>query len=60
MILSIIATIVILGLIYWAVSLIPLPEPFPQIIRVLFIIIAVIYILSLFGVNVGLPLVPIR
>lgn len=52
---SLIVTIVILGLIYWAVSLIPLPDPFPIIVRILFIIIAVVYILNFFGVSTGLP-----
>lgn len=51
---SLIIALVILGLIYWAVSLIPLPEPFPAIIRVVFILIAVIYLLQAFGVT-GLP-----
>ncbi len=54
MLLSLIAFIIILGLVYWAVSLIPLPEPFPRIIRVLFTIIAVVKILSVFGVSLGL------
>lgn len=53
---SLLITIVVLGLLYWAVSLIPLPDPFPTIIRVIFIIIAVLYILNAFGVT-GLPLI---
>lgn len=52
---ELIIALVLIGLIYWAVSLIPLPEPFPLIIRVLFIIIAVIYLLNAFGVATGLP-----
>lgn len=51
---SLIISIVILGLVYWAVSFIPLPEPFPVIVKVLFIIIAVLLILSAFGIG-GLP-----
>ena len=47
---SLIVYLVILGLIYWLVSLIPLPPPFGQIIRVLFIILAVLAVLSAFGV----------
>ena len=38
--------LVVLGLIYWVVSLIPLPNPFGQIIRVIFVIIAVIIVLA--------------
>ena len=47
--------IVILGLIYWAVSLLPVPPPFPTIIKVIFIFIAVLAILQFFGINTGLP-----
>ncbi len=52
---SLIIALVILGLIYWAVSLIPLPDPFPQIVKVIFIIIAVVYVLNALGVHTGLP-----
>jgi len=52
---ELIVAIVILGLIYWAVSLIPLPDPFPTIVKILFIIVAVLYVLQAFGLGVGLP-----
>ena len=42
--------VVILALVYWLVSLISLPEPFGTIIRVLFILIAVLYTLQAFGI----------
>ena len=47
--------IVILGLCYWAVSLIPLPAPFPTIVQIIFIIIAVVALLNVFGFSTGLP-----
>jgi hypothetical protein len=52
---SLIKAIVILGLIYWAVSLIPLPDPFPTIVKILFIIAAVVIVLQAFGISTGLP-----
>ncbi len=52
---SLLIFIVVLGLIYWAVSLIPLPAPFPTIVQVLFIIIAVIALLQFLGIHTGLP-----
>lgn len=52
---SLIISIVVLGLIYWAVSLLPLPEPFPMVIKVLFIILLVVALLNAFGVHTGLP-----
>ncbi len=51
---SLIIFIVILALVYWAISLIPLADPFPTIIKVLFILIAVVKILSYFGIATGL------
>ena len=52
-----IASLIILGLIFWAVSLIPLPDPFPTKIKVLFIIIAVITLLNAFGISTGFHLI---
>lgn len=46
----VIVVLVIAGLIYWCLTLIPLPEPFPTIIRVVVIIAVVLYLLSLLGV----------
>lgn len=57
MLISLIVFIIVLGLIYWLVSLIPLPAPFPTIVKVLFIIIAVFYILQALGIfNSGITL----
>lgn len=53
---TLIISLVVLGLIYWAVSLIPLPAPFPTIIKVIFIVIAVVMLLNAFGINTGLHL----
>ena len=44
MLISLLVTIIILGLLYWAVTLLPLPEPFRQIALVVFIIIAIVYV----------------
>ena len=52
---TIIIFIVLLGLAYWLVSLIPLPSPFPEIVKVVFVIIAVLYLLNAFGIATGLP-----
>ena len=48
---DLIVTIILIGLLYWLVSLIPLKEPFPQIVMVLFIIWAVLVVLNFFGVG---------
>ena len=51
-ILNLILFLVILGVLWWIVSLLPLPPPFPVIIQVLFVILAVLALLNvLFGVS---------
>jgi hypothetical protein len=53
---NVIIWLVILGLAYWLIGLIPMPTPFPTLIRIAFILLAIVVILSLFGVfNVGVP-----
>jgi hypothetical protein len=58
MLFSIVITLVLLGLALYLIQLIPLAAPFPQLIRVVVIIAAVLYLLSAFGLfgagNVGL------
>ncbi len=52
---QLVVDVVILGLVYWAVSLIPLPAPFNQIVKVIFVIIAVLILLSALGFSTGFP-----
>ena len=52
---ELLAFIIVLGLIYWAVSLIPLPAPFPTIVQIIFILIAVVALLNFLGVHTGIP-----
>ena len=51
---SIIVSIVILGLVAYGVTLLPIPQPFKQIINVILIIAAILYLLNFAGVNVPL------
>lgn len=55
---SLIVTLVVLGLLFYCIQIIPMAEPFPTIIRVVAIIIAVLIILQFFGLTSGI--VPIR
>ncbi|MET3995055.1 uncharacterized BrkB/YihY/UPF0761 family membrane protein [Bradyrhizobium sp. S3.9.2] len=54
---GIIVTLVILGVVYWAITqllpLIPLPEPFARIIHVLLIVILVLIVLWVILVLIG-------
>jgi hypothetical protein len=47
---------VVLGIVWWLVNMLPLPDPMATIVRVLFICLAILIVLSVFGlVNTGLP-----
>jgi hypothetical protein len=48
--------LLVCGLIYWVVSLIPLPPPFGKIIQVIFVVIAVLLILAFLLPLAGLHL----
>jgi hypothetical protein len=43
---NVIVVLIVCGLLYWILTLIPLPPPFPQIIRVVVIVAVVLYLLS--------------
>jgi hypothetical protein len=49
MIISLIVSLILLGLVWWLVTFIPMPAPIGQIVQVLFIIAAVCIVLSAFG-----------
>jgi hypothetical protein len=49
-IINLIAYLVVFGLIWWLVSMLPLPAPVGKIIQILFIILLIIIILSFAGV----------
>lgn len=50
MIISLIAYLVVFGLIWWLVGLLPLPAPVDKIVNVLFTIMLIVIILSAFGI----------
>lgn len=56
---ALIIYVLILGLLYWAISLIPLPPPFPLVIKILFIVLLVIVLLNAFGL-VSVPVIRVR
>jgi hypothetical protein len=52
-IITLIIYLVVFGLIWWLVSMLPLPAPVAQIVRVLFIILLILIVLSVFGIIPG-------
>lgn len=45
--------VIVLGLIYWVVTLLPLPEPFKQIAVVVIVIICLLYLISMLAGYAG-------
>lgn len=52
---SLIISLIALGLIFYFIEMIPLTDPFSRIIKVIAIILAVVLVLQFFGINLGLP-----
>ncbi|MGE0797297.1 MAG: hypothetical protein AB7G13_28795 [Lautropia sp.] len=57
---SLLILVLILGLIYWVITLIPLPPPFKTVALVVFAIIAILYLVSMLGALPGLDLPRLR
>lgn len=49
---ALLGTLVLLGLIFYFVTYIPMIDPYPQIVRVVAIIIAVVLVLGFLGVHI--------
>lgn len=45
---SILIALIVVGLIYWLVTLLPLPAPFPLVIKVVVILILIVWLLQTF------------
>jgi len=53
---SVLVMIIILGLIYWVISILPIPDPFRQIALVIIVVVCLLYLLGmLFGMAGPLP-----
>lgn len=50
MLISLLVTVIVIGLLYYCVTLLPLPEPFKRIAIVIFILIAIVWLLGFVGV----------
>jgi hypothetical protein len=53
---SIIVVLVVLGLVYWLITLLPIPEPFRTIIFVVIVIAMIFWLLSIVGMTPSLRL----
>jgi cation transporter-like permease len=55
LLMALIVFCVVGGLLYWLVTLLPLPEPFPRIVQVAVILICVLLLLGVFFGGVSVP-----
>jgi hypothetical protein len=54
---TLLVVVIVFGLIYWIVTLLPIPEPFKKIAVVVVLVIFLLYMLSiLFGIAPAVPL----
>lgn len=60
LLITVIVFCIIGGLLYYLVSLLPLPAPFPQVIRVCVILICVLLLLGILFGGVPLPALNLR
>ncbi len=48
--------VIIMGLVYWCITMLPIPQPFKQVALVILIVICLIYLLAmLFGAAAPFP-----
>lgn len=47
---TLLVSLIVLSLVYWLVSLLPLPAPFNLIVKVVFILVAIVMILRFVGI----------
>lgn len=47
--LSLIVYVLVLGLLYWCTTLLPLPDPFPLVVKILFVILLILVLLNAIG-----------
>lgn len=52
---SLIISLIVLGVVFYFIDMIPMAEQFQKIIKVVAIILAVVMVLQFLGVNTGLP-----
>lgn len=55
LLISIIVLCIVGGLFYWLVSMLPLPEPFPTVIRVCVILIMLLLLLGVLFGGISIP-----
>jgi heme A synthase len=53
MLISLLVFVIVAGLIWWLLSMLPIPDPFKKVVLVIFIVICIIYLLGFVGYMPG-------
>ena len=56
MLISLLVGLVVIAVVYWVITILPLPTPINQIALVILVLIALVWFLSLFGFGPGIDL----
>jgi len=60
LLITIIILAIVAGLLYWLVGMLPLPEPFAQIVKVAVILICILVILGVVFGGINIPVLNLR
>jgi hypothetical protein len=52
MLISLLIFALVAGLIYWLLTMLPIPDPFKKVVMVIFIVLCIVYLLGFMGLPV--------
>lgn len=55
MLISLLVAVIVIGLIFWLLTMLPIPQPFLNIVKVILVVICIIWLLSFTGFLGGGP-----
>jgi hypothetical protein len=53
MLIQLLVAVIVIGLIYWLLTLLPIPQPFKNIVTVIVVIICILWLLSFSGLLIS-------
>ena len=59
-ILSLLITIALVGFVVWLILQIPMPDAFRNVILGIVVLVLVLYVLQVFGIHTGMPMLRLR
>jgi hypothetical protein len=50
MLITLLIAVIVAGLIYWLLTMLPIPQPFKNVVMIIFIVICIIWLLGVSGI----------